>query len=236
MTMKYAVPPPGVRVLGIQGRSEVFPVNRVYCVGRNYAAHIREQGKDPEREPPFFFMKPASAVVPVSTEGAVLEYPSMTGDYQHEIELVVAIGKGGRDIPAETALEHVYGYAIGLDMTRRDLQMVARDMGRAWESGKSFSPSAPIGPVYPATDTDPFTEGAISLEVNGEIRQAGNLNELIWPVPDIIADLSRHDPLEAGDLIMTGTPAGVRAVIPGDEMRGRIEGLGEIIVRVVERA
>ena len=233
--MLYAVPPPMVRALEIAGRKETFPVNRVYCVGRNYEAHIREQGLVPEREPPFFFMKPASAVVRVGVEGVEIPYPSMTRDYQHEIELVVAIASGGRDIPVDAALNHVFGYAIGLDMTRRDLQLGAREAGRPWESGKSFSPSAPIGPVHPREDTGPMREGPISLEVNGELRQSGDLKEMIWSVPEIIADLSRHDPLEAGDLIMTGTPAGISAVAAGDELRGRIAGLGEILVRVIDR-
>jgi len=231
MNMHYAVPAPQLPTLTVAGRDERFPVNRIFCVGRNYAAHAREMGKDPDRDPPFFFMKPANAAVD-ATRATTVPYPSKTRNYQHEIELVVAIGKGGRDIAATGALAHVYGYAVGLDMTRRDLQLEARDKGRPWEFGKSFALSAPIGPIHRAQDIDHPREAAISLTVNGQSRQASDIAKLIWPVSECIAYLSEYEALEPGDLIMTGTPEGVNAVEAGDEMRGAIAGLGEIVVTV----
>jgi len=231
MNMHYAVPAPQLPTLTVAGRDERFPVNRIFCVGRNYAAHAREMGKDPDRDPPFFFMKPANAAVD-ATRATTVPYPSKTRNYQHEIELVVAIGKGGRDIAAAGALAHVYGYAVGLDMTRRDLQLEARDKGRPWEFGKSFALSAPIGPIHRAQDIDHPREAAISLTVNGQSRQASDIAKLIWPVSECIAYLSEYEALEPGDLIMTGTPEGVNAVEAGDEMRGAIAGLGEIVVTV----
>jgi len=231
MNMHYAVPAPQLPTLSIAGRDERFPVNRIFCVGRNYAAHAREMGKDPDRDPPFFFMKPANAAVD-ATRATTVPYPSKTRNYHHEIELVVAIGKGGRDIAAAGALAHVYGYAVGLDMTRRDLQLEARDKGRPWEFGKSFALSAPIGPIHRAQDIDHPREAAISLMVNGQSRQASDIAKLIWPVSECIAYLSEYEALEPGDLIMTGTPEGVNAVEAGDEMRGAIAGLGEIVVTV----
>ena len=229
--MQYAVPVPQLATLSVAGREERFPVNRIFCVGRNYAAHAREMGKDPDRDPPFFFMKPANATVD-ATRPATVPYPAMTGNYHHEIELVVAIGQGGRDIPADGALAHVYGYAVGLDMTRRDLQLEARDKGRPWEFGKSFALSAPIGPVLRAQDIGHPAEAVISLTVNGQPRQASDIAKLIWSVSECIAYLSQYETLEPGDLIMTGTPEGVNAVVAGDEMRGAIGGLGEIVVTV----
>jgi len=229
--MKYAVPAPIVPTLSIANRDERFPVNRIFCVGRNYAAHAREMGKDPDREPPFFFMKPSNAVVD-ATESASVPYPSHTSNYHHEIELVVAIGKGGRDIPVQDALAHVYGYAVGLDMTRRDLQLEARDKGRPWEFGKSFALSAPIGPIRRATDIGHLKEGRIALTVNGQPRQSSDIAKLIWSVSECIAYLSEYEALEPGDLIMTGTPEGVNAVVPGDVMVGSVEGLGQIQVSV----
>ena len=229
--MQYAVPIPPLPTLGVAGRDERFPVNRIFCVGRNYAAHAREMGKDPDRDPPFFFMKPANAAVDATRQAAV-PYPVKTGNYHHEIELVVAIEKGGRDIAVERALEHVYGYAVGLDMTRRDLQLEARDKGRPWEFGKSFALSAPIGTVHRAQDIGHPAQAAISLAVNGQPRQASDIAKLIWSVSECIAYLSEYETLEPGDLIMTGTPEGVNAVVAGDEMRGAIEGLGEIVVAV----
>jgi fumarylpyruvate hydrolase len=229
--MKYAVPAPIVPTLSIANRDERFPVNRIFCVGRNYAAHAREMGKDPDREPPFFFMKPSNAVVD-ATESASVPYPSHTSNYHHEIELVVAISKGGRDIPVQDALSHVYGYAVGLDMTRRDLQLEARDKGRPWEFGKSFALSAPIGPIRRATDIGHLKEGRIALTVNGQPRQSSDIAKLIWSVSECIAYLSEYEALEPGDLIMTGTPEGVNAVVPGDVMVGSVEGLGQIQVSV----
>jgi fumarylpyruvate hydrolase len=230
--MQYAIPPAAITTLEIAGQDAAFPVNRVFCVGRNYAAHAIEMGKDPTREAPFFFMKPANAAVRAGAEAITIAYPPKTANYHHEIELVVAIGKGGANIPVEQALDHVYGYAVGLDMTRRDLQLEARDKGRPWEFGKSFSQSAPIGPLHTATAIGHPQNAAITLTVNGAPRQASDINKLIWSVAESISYLSQYETLEAGDIIMTGTPEGVNAVVAGDEMRGAIAGLGEIVVRV----
>lgn len=230
--MKYAVPAPPTYTLTIAGSDEVFPVNRVYCVGRNYAAHAREMGKDPDREPPFFFMKPACAVVQAGEAPITIPYPPMTANFHHEIELVVTIGTGGKDIPIEKALDHVHGYAVGLDMTRRDLQLEARDKGRPWEFGKSFAGSAPIGAVHPAAKIGHPSSATISVTVNDQPRQSSDIAKLIWSVAESIAYLSRYETLEPGDVIMTGTPEGVNAVVPGDVMRGHIDGLSDIVVRV----
>ena len=229
--MKLAIEAPPLHTLTVAGRDERFPVNRVFCVGRNYAAHAREMGKDPDREPPFFFMKPANAVVDAS-QPANVPYPPKTKNYHHEIELVAAIGKGGRDIAAADALGHVYGYAVGLDMTRRDLQLEARDKGRPWEFGKSFALSAPIGAVHRVAEVGHPAAAAITLHVNGTPRQSSDIAKLIWSVAECIAVLSAYETLEPGDLIMTGTPEGVNAVVSGDAMQGAIAGLGEIEVRV----
>jgi fumarylpyruvate hydrolase len=202
-------------------------------VGRNYEEHAKEMGFS-GREPPFFFMKPADAIVVVPAGGeAHMAYPPLTGNLHHEIELVVAIGVGGRSITAADAGKHVYGYAIGLDMTRRDLQMVARKAGRPWEVGKAFDASAPIGPIHPAGSTTPMASGAISLEVNGATRQASDVSKLIWNIGEIIEHLSALWELAPGDLIYSGTPEGVAAVVRGDLMVGRVAGLGELRVRVV---
>jgi fumarylpyruvate hydrolase len=230
--MQYAVQPAAIQALPVAGRDEQFPVNRIFCVGRNYAAHAREMGKDPDRDPPFFFMKPANAIVVAGSEEATIPYPPKTANFHHEIELVVAIGKGGADIPVSQALEHVYGYAVGLDMTRRDIQLQARDMGRPWEFGKSFAKSAPVGQVHRAADVGHIAEGEIALTVNGQMRQHSDINKLIWSVSECIAYLSEYETLEPGDIIMTGTPEGVNAVQRGDLMNGSIAGLGDIVVRV----
>jgi fumarylpyruvate hydrolase len=229
MTLAFAAPV--LPTLTIAGRDERFPVNRVFCVGRNYAAHAREMGQDPDREPPFFFMKPASAVVDAARPARV-PYPPKTRNYHHEIELVIAIGRGGRDIGTHQALEHVYGYAVGLDMTRRDLQLEARDKGRPWEFGKSFSASAPIGAVHTVPDVGHVDAGAISLTVNGQARQSSDIAKLIWSVSECIAQLSEYEALAPGDLIMTGTPEGVDAVVVGDVLRGAVAGLGGIEVHI----
>ncbi|MDR7052920.1 fumarylpyruvate hydrolase [Pseudomonas koreensis] len=231
--MSYVVAPQPVTALAINGTSDTFPIRRVYCVGRNYAAHAREMGFDPDREPPFFFCKPADSVVPAKN-GQTLEipYPSETSNYHYEIELVAAIGKGGRDIPLETAIEHVWGYAVGLDMTRRDLQMKMREMGRPWEIGKSFDQSAPIGPLTPVGEFDVGSDAAIWLQVNGADKQRSSIDKLIWSVPETIAYLSRFFELQPGDLIMTGTPEGVGPVVAGELMVGGVQHLGEISVRV----
>jgi fumarylpyruvate hydrolase len=229
--MDYAVPVPPLHTLAVAGRGERFPVNRVFCVGRNYAAHAREMGKDPDREPPFFFMKPAGAVID-ATRVPTVPYPPKTANYHHEIELIVAIGEGGRNIAVADALEHVYGYAVGLDMTRRDLQLEARDKGRPWEFGKSFAGSAPIGALRRAVDAGHPVHAAITLAVNGQPRQSADIAQMIWSVPECIAYLSEYEALEPGDIVMTGTPAGVNAVVPGDVMQGTIAGLGEIRITV----
>ena len=229
--MKLAIETPPLHTLTVAGRDERFPVNRVFCVGRNYAAHAREMGKDPDREPPFFFMKPANAVVDATNPTSV-PYPPKTKNYHHEIELVVAIGQGGRDIAITDALKHVYGYAVGLDMTRRDLQLEARDKGRPWEFGKSFALSAPVGPLHRAEDIGHPSAAAITLTVNGQPRQSSDIAKLIWSVSECIAYLSEYETLEPGDIIMTGTPEGVNAVVAGDTMRGAITGLGVIEVQV----
>ncbi|WP_108398142.1 fumarylacetoacetate hydrolase family protein [Devosia submarina] len=205
-------------------RGGLFAVRRVYCVGRNYVEHIREMGND-EREPPFFFSKPADAVV---VGGASVPYPPQTADLHHEIELVVAIGKDGRDIAVADALTHVYGYAAGLDMTRRNLQAVAKKAGRPWEMAKAFDYSAPIGTIEPADAIGHPDKGAITLSVNGEVRQRGDLSEQIWSVAEAISYLSGFVQLRAGDLIMTGTPSGVGAVVRGDVLEGTIEGVGTV--------
>ena len=230
--MEFAVPVAPLSALQVEGHVEVFPVNRVFCVGRNYAAHAREMGKDPERDPPFFFMKPANAVVQAGATEVTIPYPSKTSNFHHEIELVIAIGKGGSHITVNDALKHVYGYAVGLDMTRRDLQLDARDKGRPWEFGKSFPKSAPIGPLHRVGELGVFNAAAITLTVNEQPRQASDISKLIWSVAECIAYLSEYDTLEPGDLIMTGTPEGVNAVQRGDVMRGAIDRLGEIVVRV----
>jgi fumarylpyruvate hydrolase len=229
--MQLALEAPPLHTLAIAGRDERFPVNRVFCVGRNYAAHAREMGKDPDREPPFFFMKPANAMVDASTPTSV-PYPPKTSNYHHEIELVVAIGSGGSNIPIANALAHVYGYAVGLDMTRRDLQLDARDKGRPWEFGKSFAKSAPVGALHRAQDIGHLAAAPISLTVNGQSRQSSDIAKLIWSVAECVAYLSEYEALEPGDIIMTGTPEGVNAVVAGDLMRGEIQGLGTIEVQV----
>jgi fumarylpyruvate hydrolase len=233
--MSYVVSPPAVVGLPIAGSAEQFPVRRVYCVGRNYAAHAREMGFDPDREPPFFFCKPNddASVVPVPAgETVVVPYPSLTSNYHFEAELVVMIGKSGRDIPVETAAEHIYGYAVGLDMTRRDLQIKMREQGRPWEIGKAFDHSAPIGPVHRRADVGEVQAGAIALTVDGKTRQSSDLKNLIWSVNEVIANLSTLFALQPGDLIFTGTPEGVGAVVRGETIEVRIDGLTPIAVRI----
>ena len=226
---------PEVRVtVPVAGTDAVFPVRRIYCVGRNYAAHAREMGFDPDREPPFFFCKPDNAIVVVPPGQTVsIAYPPQSIDFQHEIELVVAIGKAGRDIPVEQALDHVYGYAVGLDMTRRDLQLRARDKGRPWELGKAFDESAPITPIVPVASIGHPANGAVWVQVDGAERQRSDIAKLIWSVPEVIANLSMFFALRPGDLIYTGTPEGVGKVERGQTMVGGIDGLGELRVKVV---
>jgi fumarylpyruvate hydrolase len=216
------------------GAGRRFPVRRIYCVGRNYEAHAREMGHDPDREPPFFFSKPADAVLNVAA-GATAEfpYPASSTNVHYEMELVVAIGKAGGNIPVERALEHVYGYALGLDMTRRDLQAEAKKLGRPWETAKGFDYSAPIGPIHPVAKVGHIDRGAIWLNVNGIERQRSDVSQLIWSTPETIAYLSTLFELRPGDLIFTGTPEGVGAIVKGDSMTGGIDRLGEFTVRVV---
>jgi len=216
------------------GAGRRFPVRRIYCVGRNYEAHAREMGHDPDREPPFFFSKPADAVLNVAA-GATGEfpYPACSTNVHYEMELVVAIGKAGGNIPVERALEHVYGYALGLDMTRRDLQAEAKKLGRPWETAKGFDHSAPIGPIHPVAKVGHIDRGAIWLNVNGIEKQRSDVSQLIWSTPETIAYLSTLFELRPGDLIFTGTPEGVGAIVKGDSMTGGIDGLGEFTVRVV---
>ena len=218
----------------IVGGSQVFPVRRIYCVGRNYAAHAREMGSDPTREPPFFFQKPTDAIQFVAA-GTTADhpYPSLTKNYHYEIELVAALKSGGKNIPIEKALDHVFGYAIGLDMTRRDLQRAMGDQKKPWEIGKSFDRSAPIGPIHPVASAGHFTKGAISLKVNGQIKQNADLSQMIWSVAEQISQLSQANELFAGDIIYSGTPENVGPVVVGDVMEGAIAGLPLLRVRVV---
>jgi len=232
--MSYIIPPPAPTAVPVKGSHALFPVRRVYCVGRNYAAHAIEMGSDPEREPPFFFCKPADAVVPV-LEGQTLDlpYPAETRNFHYEVELVAAIGHGGSCIATENALEHVWGYAVGLDMTRRDLQQTMREAGRPWEIGKALDKGAPIGPLTAAVECGDIHQAAIQLQLNGVTKQASHIHQMTWNVAEIIAYLSRFFCLEAGDLIYTGTPEGVGPVVVGDRMLGSIEGLGALSVNVV---
>ena len=230
LSVRYGIPAPASPIVPIDGSDEVFPVRRIYCVGRNYAEHAREMGFDPDREPPFFFMKPADAIV---QNGATIAYPAMTSDVHHEIEMVVAIGKEARDVPVDRGLDHVWGYGVGLDMTRRDLQGKAKDMGRPWEVGKAFEHSAPCSALVPASKIGHPTQGAVWLDVNGERKQTGDLNQMIWKVPEMISYLSGLFRLAPGDIIMSGTPAGVGAVKRGDVLKGHVDGVGDIEVRVV---
>lgn len=225
--MSYVIDFPGVPTLPVAESSKAFPVGRIYCVGRNYAEHAREMGHDPDREPPFFFMKPADAIV---QNGATIPYPKMTKDLHHEIEMIVAIGKGGADIPVEKALDHVFGYGVGLDMTRRDLQGEAKKMGRPWEMGKAFDESAPCTALKPVSMVGHPAKGAIWLKVNGQVKQKGDLNEMIWNVPETISYLSKLITLRPGDIIMSGTPAGVGPVKAGDKLEGHVEGVGDLTV------
>ncbi|MCE2999164.1 MAG: fumarylacetoacetate hydrolase family protein [Betaproteobacteria bacterium] len=225
--MSYVIDFPGIVTLPVVESSKAFPVGRIYCVGRNYAEHAREMGHDPDREPPFFFMKPADAIV---QNGATIPYPQMTKDVHHEIEMIVAIGQGGANIPVEKALDHVFGYGVGLDMTRRDLQGEAKKMGRPWEMGKAFDNSAPCTALKPVSMVGHPAKGAIWLKVNGEVKQKGDLSELIWNVPETISYLSHLITLRPGDIIMSGTPAGVGPIKPGDKLEGHVDGVGDLTV------
>lgn len=224
----YAIKAPEIVSLPIVGTDAVFPVRRVYCIGRNYASHAIEMGHDPDREPPFFFQKNPNNLDPSGS----FPYPPQTADVHHEVEMAVMLQSGGTNIPLASAMDHVFGYALALDMTRRDLQGVAKKMGRPWEIGKAFERSAPVGPIHPAGQTGPMDQGRISLSVNGDIRQDGDLNQMIWKVPEMICYLSEYFELAAGDVILSGTPAGVGPIGQGDVMELTVEGLGSMTVHV----
>ncbi|HEX3982891.1 MAG TPA: fumarylacetoacetate hydrolase family protein [Acidisoma sp.] len=230
MTTQYVIPAPVVPGVPVRGGG-LFPVRRIFCVGRNYAAHAREMGADPDREPPFFFTKPADAIL---TGGADMPYPPQTADLHHEVELVVAIGTGGSDIPVAEARSHIWGYAVGIDMTRRDLQGAAKKAGKPWDMGKGFDHSAPIGEMVAAADLGKKygADGHVLLTVNGEERQEGDLADMIWSIPEIVATISTFVTLAPGDLIFTGTPEGVAAVKRGDELEGLISGLPPVRVKI----
>lgn len=229
--VNYILPPQPRVAIPVAGSDARFAVRRIYCVGRNYAEHIREMGGD-ERQPPFFFQKPTDAIV---LDGAQIAYPTITSDFQHEIELVLAIGRAGSDIPLERAAEHVFGQAVGIDLTRRDVQVDARKTGRPWEIGKSFDKSAPIGLLHPTNGSGLLDSGAVSLAVNGDVRQSGDLSQMIWNSAEIVSQLSRQYRLEPGDLIYTGTPAGVGPLEPGDVVVGKVADLTPLTVTIVER-
>lgn len=232
--MSFVIPAPEQASLPVAGTSDRFPVRRIYCIGRNYAEHAREMGGSPDREPPFFFCKPADAAFAVSGEAPTeWPYPTMTDDLHHEIELVAAIGRGGRDIAVADALDHVWGYGVGLDMTRRDLQAQMKAQGRSWEIGKAFDHAAPISALRPASETGHLALGAIWLEVNGARRQSGDLSDMIWSVAEAVAGLSRYFELMPGDLLMTGTPAGVGAVKRSDVLSGGVDGIGTLALKIV---
>ena len=226
--MSLVIPAPAVTTIPVVGGGD-FPVRRIYCVGRNYAAHAREMGADPDREDPFFFMKPADAIVPT---GSTIPYPVKTRDYQHEIEMVVALKGGGSDVPVAKALDLVFGYAVGLDMTRRDIQGEAKKMGRPWDMGKGFDQSAPCAPISPVSKVGHISKGAIWLKVNGKDRQKSDLELLIWSIPETISYLSGLVKLAPGDLIYSGTPEGVAAVVKGDKLEGHVDGLTDLSITI----
>jgi fumarylpyruvate hydrolase len=228
--MSFVFAPSAIPSVQVQGSASRFPVHRIYCVGRNYAEHAREMGSDPAREPPFFFCKPPDAVVPNNTS---VSYPARTQNFHHEVELVVAIAKGGRDISTTNALEHIFGYAVGNDLTRRDLQKQAKDAGKPWDISKGFDRSAPIAAIRPVSLGGHVTRAAIWLKVNGELRQQSNVADMIWSVPEIIAELSALFELQPGDLIFTGTPAGVGALKAGDRIECGVEGLDALTTAIV---
>ncbi|MGC1588783.1 MAG: fumarylacetoacetate hydrolase family protein [Pseudolabrys sp.] len=225
---RYVIPPPPQATIAVAETDKVFPVRRIWCVGRNYIEHIREMGQD-ERAPPFFFAKPADAIVP---DGGTVPYPSLTKDMHHEVELVVALKSRGRKIPVDKANDCIFGYAVGIDLTRRDLQIASRDVKRPWEVGKAFDASARCGPLMTETKIGHPTKGKIILKVNGQVRQDGDLNQMIWNVPETISKLSEMVALEAGDIIMTGTPSGVAATVAGDKIECEVEGIGKLSVTI----
>lgn len=228
-TSTYVITPPGIPTLPVEGSDKLFPIHRIYCVGRNYAEHAIEMGHDPNKEPPFFFQKNPDNVI---TDGT-FPYPDKSSDVHFELEMLVAIGKGGVNIPVESALDHVWGYGVGLDMTRRDLQGEAKKLGRPWEVGKAFEASAPCSALVPASAIGHPAAGKVWLNVNGTQRQVGDLNQMIWKVPEMISYLSGLFELQPGDVIMSGTPAGVGAIVRGDVMEGGVDGVGTLTVKVV---
>ncbi len=225
---KYVISPPAQAALAVAGSAELFPVRRIWCVGRNYLEHIKEMGQD-EKEPPFFFAKHPDMLV---ADSGTVPYPSLTKDMHHEVELVVALKSGGRNIPESKALDCIWGYGVGIDLTRRDLQIASRNLKRPWEVGKSFDMSAPCGPISPVSATGHPAKGRIMLKCNGQIRQDGDLEQQIWDVPGVISKLSEMVALEAGDIIMTGTPSGVAATIAGDRLECEIAGVGKLTVTI----
>ncbi|MGI9374269.1 MAG: fumarylacetoacetate hydrolase family protein [Hyphomicrobiales bacterium] len=225
---QFAIDTPPVVTLPVVGSDALFPVRRVYCIGRNYAAHAVEMGHDPDREPPFFFQKNPDNL----DSSGEFPYPPHSSDVHHEVEMAVALKSGGVNIPLEEANSHVYGYGISIDMTRRDLQGTAKKMGRPWEIGKAFERSAPAGPLHPVSETGILDHGHVALSVNGDVRQEGDLNQMIWKVPEMISHLSEYFELAAGDVILSGTPAGVGPVSRGDIIEASVEGLGSIEVKV----
>ncbi|GLK74146.1 fumarylacetoacetate hydrolase family protein [Ancylobacter dichloromethanicus] len=225
----YVITPPGIPTLPVEGSDQLFPIHRIYCVGRNYAEHAIEMGHDPDKEPPFFFQKNPDNVI---TDGT-FPYPDKSSDVHYELEMLVAIGKGGVNIPVESALDHVWGYGVGLDMTRRDLQGEAKKLGRPWEVGKAFEASAPCSALVPASVVGHPAAGKVWLNVNGTPRQVGDLNQMIWKVPEMISYLSGLFELQPGDVIMSGTPAGVGAIVRGDLLEGGVDGVGTLTVKVV---
>ena len=225
---EYVIPPAPQAAIAVAGTSKQFPVRRIWCVGRNYLEHIREMGQD-ERAPPFFFAKPADAIV---ADGGTVPYPPLTKDLHHEVELTVALKSGGRNIPVDKANDCIYGYAVGIDLTRRDLQIASRDIKRPWEVGKAFDHSAPCGAIRPASEIGHPTKGKIVLKGNGKVRQDGDLAQMIWNVPECISKLSEMVELAAGDIIMTGTPAGVTPISVGDKLECEIEGVGKLTVTI----
>ncbi len=235
--MQYAIPVWDLPAIPVVGDNRLFPVRHIFCVGRNYAEHTKEMGGDVTKEPPFFFTKPADAILPVvpPSVGRVA-YPMATRNFHHEVELVVAIGKSGARVAAGDAQGLVFGYAVGLDMTRRDLQNDMREKKRPWDIGKSFAQAAPIAPIHPVAQTGPLTQGEITLDVNGQRRQHGDLSDMVWDVPHMIEFLSRLYRLEPGDLIFTGTPSGVGPVVVKDRVEGRIEGLTPLAIEIVAPA
>lgn len=227
--MTFAFPPPLPPSVAIDGSAERFPVRRIFCVGRNYAEHAREMGGKPESEPPFFFMKPADAAI---DSGSAIAYPPLTKDLHHEVELVAAIGQGGFDVSPEAALDLVYGYAVGIDLTRRDLQKILREAGRPWDWAKGFDQSAPCGPLKRISETGHLSRGAITLTVNGMVRQRGDLADMVWSVGDVISAISRSMSLQPGDLVFTGTPSGVGPIQIGDELKGDVAGLPPLTITI----